>query len=100
MKIEFERSGGLTGQYITATIDTQCLDAVEVRRLQELIASAAFFELPSHLPDAAPAIPDQFYYKVSIVDEGQSHSIETTDGAAAAELRPLLHHLTRLARRF
>ena len=100
MKIDFERSGGLTGLHTTATIDTNSLAAADCQQLQELIETAAFFELPSHLTKSPSAVPDQFYYKVTIMAEGQTHTVETTDSSAPPTLRPLLHQLARLARRF
>ncbi len=99
MKIHFERSGGFTGIPVIVEIDSQSLAEDEVQQLQDLIQAARFFELPAHPPEPSAAGADQFQYKITIEDGGQSHTIETTDGAAPDELRPLLRHLTLLARR-
>ena len=99
MKIRFERSGGFTGIPVTAEINSQSLAEDEVQQLQELIQTARFFDLPVHPTEPASGGADQFQYQISIEDGGQSHTIETTDGAATDDLRPLLRHLTLLARR-
>jgi hypothetical protein len=52
------------------------------------------------LTKSAIKAADQFQYKVTIEDDTQTHTVETTDMAAPAELRPLLRQLTLLARRF
>jgi hypothetical protein len=99
MRIHFERSGGVTGIPIKATIDSQTLTGEETQRLQELMQAVDFFDLPAHLIETSPLGGDQFYYIVTIADEGQANTIKTTDSAAPADLRPLLHQLTLLARR-
>ena len=99
MKIQFERSGGLMGLHTTATFDTDSLAPAEGQRLRELIAAAVFFDLPAQLSNPDATLPDQFHYKVTIMDEERTHTIETTDSDAPAALQPLLRHLTLLARR-
>jgi hypothetical protein len=100
MKIHFERSGGFIGKATTATINSEALTEEEVQQLQALIQAAAFFTLPMQLTKSAIKAADQFQYKVTIEDDTQTHTVETTDMAAPAELRPLLRQLTLLARRF
>ena len=99
MKIHFEQTGGFTGIPTAATIDTLALTSEEAQQLHDLIQAAAFFNLPGQLTKSAATVPDQFHYKVIIQDEGQTHTLETTDAAAPPALRPLLRHLTHLARR-
>lgn len=98
MKIDFERSGGFIGLRTTATIDTQALAEAESQHLHELIATASFFDLPPYLTKTSLPVPDQFHYKVTIVDEDQTHTVETNDVSAPDTLRALLRQLTHLAR--
>ena len=99
MKIHFERSGGFTGIPIVAEIDSQALAADEAQHLNELVRAARFFDLPQHSSESSGAGADQFQYKIAIEDEGRTHTVETSDGAASADLQPLLRQLTLLARR-
>ena len=97
MKIYFERSGGLLGKPITGVVDTDSLPSDEAVSLQTLVTEAEFFDLPESL--AAPAeVYDQFQYKLVVESEESRHTVETTDTAAPDSLRPLLRHLTIMAR--
>ena len=99
MKIHFERSGGFTGIPVVAEIESQALAAEEAQHLQELVRTADFFDLPAQPPASPAPGADQFQYKITVEDAGQCHTVETTDSAATSDLRPLLNHLTLLARR-
>ena len=99
MKIQFERSGGFTGIPVFAEIESQTLDDEEAQHLQELLDTAHFFDLPAQPPTSPPPGADQFQYKITVEDAGQRHTVQTTDSSATADLRPLLQHLTLMARR-
>lgn len=99
MKIHFERSGGFMGVPVVAEIESQALAAEDAQHLHELVRTADFFDLPAHPPTSPAPGADQFQYKITVEDAGHCHTVETSDSAATAELQPLLHHLTLLARR-
>lgn len=93
MRIYFERSGGLMGKPMTATVDTASLPTDEAKSWREMVLQSSFFALPEALA-SAPEGPDQFEYKVVVEVEQVSHTVKTTDGAAPDSLRPLLRRLT------
>lgn len=93
MRIYFERSGGLMGKPMTATVDTKTLPSDEATAWREMVLESSFFALPETMA-AVPEGQDQFQYKVVVEVEEVSHTVETTDGAAPDSLRPLLRRLT------
>lgn len=93
MRIYFERSGGLMGKPMTATVDTNKLPSGEADSWREMVLESRFFGLPETTARPSPA-PDQFQYKVVVEVEDVSHTVETTDGTAPESLRPLLRRLT------
>ena len=97
MTVQFERSGGFAGIRTTATIDAGSLSPEEARRLRELVDNAGFFDLPPVLSASAPGA-DRFQYKITIETGNRKHTVELSDAAAPASLRPLLQWLTQAAR--
>ncbi|MCB9422867.1 MAG: hypothetical protein H6667_23915 [Ardenticatenaceae bacterium] len=94
MRIYFERSGGMMGKPVTATVDTKSLPSDEATAWREMVLESSFFALPETLKAASSESRDQFQYKVVVEVEEVSHTVETTDGAAPDSLRPLLRRLT------
>ena len=97
MHIHFERSGGVTGMRIEATIDTENLSQDEAQKLQLLIQEARFFDLPAETSSSMPGA-DQFQYRLTVETGEQQNSIEISDGAVPDQLQPLIRHLTVLSR--
>jgi len=97
MRIRFERSGGLIGKRMVATVDTESLSEEEARLLRSLVDAARFFDLPPTI-SAPVRIPDQFQYRLTVEVEGRRHTVEMSEATAPAELRPLLRRLTEVAR--
>lgn len=93
MRIYFERSGGMLGKPMTATVDTTTLPSDEAASWREMVLDSQFFGLPETLSTATNG-PDQFEYKVVVEVEQVSHTVQTTEGAAPDSLRPLLRRLT------
>ena len=93
MRIYFERSGGMMGKPMTATVDTKTLPSDEAKSWREMVLDSSFFALPETVA-AEPEGRDQFQYKVVVEVEEVSHTVETTDAAAPDSLRPLLRRLT------
>ena len=98
MQIHFERTGGVTGRSLTATLDTETLSPEEAHRLREMVDAAGFFELPAVIVTPAPGV-DRFYYTLTVDTAGRQHTVHTSDAAAPEALRPLLDWLTDVARR-
>ena len=97
MKIEFERTGGIAGLRLTATVHADALAPEEARKLQAMVEEARFFELPSTLSHVQPGA-DRFQYTVTVEIQGRRHTVEIAEGAAPPRLRPLLDRLTAKAR--
>jgi len=97
MRIQFERSGGVTGIRLTAVIDGEALAPDERRQLEELIAAAGFFALPERLAAESPGA-DRLQYRLTVEWGDQRHSVVVEEAAALPALRPLLDWLTRAAR--
>ena len=97
MRIQFERTGGVAGIRVAATIDTESLSSEEARELREMIDAARFFDLPAFIASPTPGA-DQFQYKVTVEAEGRQHTVEVGDASAPESLQGLLRRLTVLAR--
>jgi hypothetical protein len=93
MRIYFERSGGVMGKPMTATVDTETLPADEAIAWRETVLESNFFAMPETLKSPSEG-RDQFQYKVVVEVEDVSHTVETTEVAAPDSLRPLLRRLT------
>ncbi|TSA05263.1 MAG: hypothetical protein D4R81_00490 [Nitrospiraceae bacterium] len=97
MKIQFERTGGVAGLRLIATVHSDALAPEEARKVQAMVQEARFFDLPSTLSHAQPGA-DRFQYTVTVEIKGRRHTVEIADGAAPPRLRPLLDWLTAKAR--
>ena len=98
MKIYFERSGGLAGMRIVATLDTDTLPSDEVHQIQAMVDNAKFFDLPSKSPKPKKGA-DYFQYKITVETEGRKHTVETNDVAIKPTLRPFVDFLVKKARK-
>lgn len=98
MRVRFERSGGFTGRKLQASLDLQSLSPEDARQLQELLECSRFFELPSKLETSRPGA-DRFTYRVTVETENGARTIEASEGAVPAGMRPLIDWLTRFGRR-
>ena len=97
MRVHFERSGGVAGFRLAATIDTETLPPDQARELEALVDAAGFFDLPEVMAGPAEAA-DQFQYRLTVEAGPRSHTVTVSESAAPASLRPLLRRLTVLAR--
>lgn len=95
MRIEFVRSGGFAGVSLRLAVESGALPAGERKALELLVDQARFFDLP---PDLTSPLPDAFQYDVAIEIEGRRHSVRLDEHAMPEEVKPLLRHLTDLAR--
>lgn len=97
MRIDYQRTGGITGMVFEATIETNSLPEEENRQVEQLVEEANFFSLPAVLRADSPW-PDQFHYRITIEEGGQTHTVETCDAATPLEVQPLVRKLNLLAR--
>ncbi len=97
MRIYFERTGGVAGMRLTATVNTDTLPPEEARDLRKMVDDARFFELPAKIATPARGA-DQFHYRLTVEVDARRHTVEMGEAAAPVTLRPLLRQLTAVAR--
>lgn len=98
MKALIERTGGFAGMRMTTTVDTETLGPDNARRFQQLVTSCQFFSLPNTLA-AGKSMPDRFSYKVTIEDDGKSHTVIFGEASLSGNVKTLLDFLTANAKR-
>jgi hypothetical protein len=97
MRIEFERTGGVAGMRVSATIDTDSLSEDQTKKLVELVEASDFFNVAVPSQRSAGGT-DRFQYTISISAEGRERTIGVGEASSPESLRPLLQQLTTLAR--
>ncbi|NLG72952.1 MAG: hypothetical protein GX495_13050 [Chloroflexi bacterium] len=98
MQIYFERSGGFAAIRLAVDLDSEDLSVEEARKLREEIEEAGFFHLPAVISAPQAAGADRFQYRLRIKDGDREHSLEVNEAGMPDSLRPLIEHLTLLAR--
>jgi hypothetical protein len=94
MLIHFERTGGFAGLRTAVTLNTDTLPQDEARKLQEMADAAGFFNLPEKFPLPKRGA-DYFVYRLTVEKDGRKHTVEVSEPAVPAELRPLLQYLMK-----
>ncbi len=97
MLILLERTGGFAGMRKEVTLDTETLPSEEARKLQEMVDTAGFFNLPEKFP-APKRGADYFLYRLTVDSGGNKHTVEVSDPAVPATLRPLIQSLMKYGR--
>jgi len=97
MRIEFERTGGFAGMRLSTSVDVADLSPRDQEMLESAVESADFFQLPRQMNSAAPGA-DRFQYHLVIEREGNCHEVEVGEAVIPDSLRPLIEHLSMLAR--
>ncbi|MCL4530132.1 MAG: hypothetical protein M1282_12040 [Chloroflexi bacterium] len=97
MRIEFVRSGGFAGISLTARVDSEKLAPDEKAALEKKISDASFFDLPGQIKPTPPGA-DMFEYSLTISSPPRTHTVIVSETVVPDKLRPLLDHLTDLAR--
>lgn len=97
MQIRFERTGGFANFGFTGNFDLDTLPAEIANPLKELLEQADFRSLPERLLGRS-AIPDQFFYLITVTTPSWQHAVYTDDRSAPEALRPLLQKLNELTR--
>lgn len=83
---------------MTSTADTTTMNSDEIQQLEQMVAAADFFNLPSHITSNSPQ-PDRFQYNLTIEQAGQRHSVEVGETTVPNQLRPLLDWMDERSRR-
>ena len=100
MRITLTRSGGFAGILPPpVTLDTAALPRGVAKRIEELVASAGFFNLPQML--AAPTRqPDRMQFTVRIVnDDGREHTVTCDEEVASEAFLELVRAVQKAARK-
>jgi hypothetical protein len=92
MQIRYVQSGGFSGMRKSGVVDTRKLPADEVKKVQDLIESAGFFNLPEKFPKPKSGA-DYFTYSLTVEDGTRSHSVEVSEPSAPESLRPLIRYI-------
>ena len=93
MRLTLTRSGGFAGlMRPPVTLDTSTLPPAEARKIESLLESAQFFQLPS--VGAAPTQPDRFQFTLTVEQpNGTSHSATFAEQDAGAELKEIIRRI-------
>lgn len=95
--IQFERTGGFMGRKVALTFDLDSLPPDQAVTLRGLLDNADFFSLTEN-PPAAPPVPDEFTYTLTVTTRTVTHTVHTSDTAMTDALHALVEELTRRAR--
>ena len=96
MQINFERSGGFAGMRLRVSVDSASLPAAAADELSGRIGDAGFFSLPPTV-SSVPSQPDRYSYRITVTEEGRSHTVVVDEEAVPRKLTPLLEWLTKAA---
>ena len=96
--VALERTGGVAGIRLSATLDAQRLAPRQATQLRQWIEIADFFNLPRKIARPAPQ-PDRFQYKLSVTHGRRRHVIVVAEAGLSAALRPLVEKLLAMARK-
>jgi hypothetical protein len=98
MRIDLQRTGGVAGIRLASSTASDTLPQPAARELTRLVEASNFFALPARI-DAEGAAGDRFTYTITIDDGSRSHTVQVSDAAAPAALRPLIGWLMQATRR-
>jgi hypothetical protein len=99
MRVTLTRSGGFAGSLPPAIrLDTAALPRALARRIEELVSSADYFNLP-HTLSAPARQPDRFQFTLSIAgDDGREHTVTCDEEAASAAFLELVRTVQKATR--
>ena len=99
MKIQYEERGGIAGISKVAAIDTNHSSfSGESQEIHSMVNDSKFFALPSKTVQPHKGAADYITYIITIeTDDGQKHTIETTDSSKPPELNSLIGYLKKKA---
>jgi hypothetical protein len=83
------------GTEMTMDFDLGSMPASVARRLDGLLTSSNFFDVP--LVSDLRTSPDEYQYDITVVAGNSIHTIHVSDTSMPEPLRPLVEELTELA---
>jgi hypothetical protein len=88
--LTLSRSGGVAGiRPPSKVLDTASLSATSVQRIEDLLAAAKFFSLPTELPSRSSGI-DALQHTLTIEHaSGRKHAVTFAEADASEALREL-----------
>jgi hypothetical protein len=92
--INFKRSGGSLGREMTMNFDLATMPGSVAQRLDNLLTSSNFFEVP--VVNELSAAPDEYQYDITVVAGNSIHTVHVSDSSMPQSLRPLVEELTEL----
>jgi hypothetical protein len=96
--LRFRRTGGFAGNLPPVEVDSAELPGEEVADLERLLAPVDLGAVGDRAR-GGPGGADAFRYELEVEAGGRRHRLDLGEREVPADLRPLLSHLTRLARR-
>ena len=82
------------GREMTMNFDLNEMPASVARRLDNLLTSADFFEVP--VVNDLITCPDEYEYDITVVAGNSIHTVHVSDTSMPESLRPLIEELTEL----
>lgn len=82
------------GREMTMNFDLNEMPASVARRLDNLLTSADFFEVP--VVNDLITSPDEYEYDITVVAGNSIHTVHVSDTSMPESLRPLIEELTEL----
>lgn len=89
MKVSIVRGGGIAGLVTTTSADTEALASEHAQRLRDMVARCGLRDLPGN-PPAGPAGPDRFSYRLTLEDEGGTHTVGLREEDLTEDLDALI----------
>jgi hypothetical protein len=93
--INFKRTGGSMGKEMTMNFDLGTMPGSVAQRLDNLLTSSNFFEVP--VVNDLITRPDEYQYDITVVAGNSIHMVHVSDNSMPDSLRPLVEELTDLA---
>jgi hypothetical protein len=96
MQIELRTEGGIAhfpGLSRPVTLDTEKLPEQDRNQVENLVAAARFFDLPSTLSQPRAGAADYRKHTVTVTDGSQQHTVQAIDPVESPEFRDLIEYL-------
>ncbi len=97
MRIDFRRSGGVTGSTLHCNLDTEQMRRSEAEHLEVLLRRA---NLPNASPESQPGPRvDRFEYELTVIGPEQHQHLLVGERELTPDLRALFDALLEISRR-
>jgi hypothetical protein len=96
MRVYLERTGGFAGMSRTTKVDTTAISQDTANQLPQLLQESDFYNLPDYIDSSSPK-PDSFYYRLTVEDNGQTHTVSVGESAVPSNLKALIEWINSAA---